>query len=87
MIQSDGFLSHSSQTRTGVSQPRLFTGRFDCEQMSQTPYPHDRQWWMGSFSVKGPPQTQHLLISWSGIQYSGRAKSFIHAAIMFRILV
>jgi hypothetical protein len=74
-----GFLLQSSQTRTASSQPRDLTGFLVAEHVSHTPFPQARQWWMAIFSLKVVAHTKHFSISLSGTQYSGRAKSFIHA--------
>lgn len=64
------------QTLTGWSQPRSFTGRRFGEQMSQTPWPHDRQWCRVNLGPKAFSQTLQLFINSSGIQYDGRVVSF-----------
>ena len=69
------FLLHVSHTLTCSSQPLDGTARRCSEQRLHTPWPHARQWCLRSFMVKSVSQTQHLMISLSGIQYAGLAAS------------
>ena len=74
-------MRQSSQTRTGVSQPLLGTGRLVAEQELHTPWPHWRQWCTRLLSSEPGPwltelrlgpmslsHTAHELISLSGTQ-------------------
>ena len=67
-ITSKDMSLHLSQILTGWSQPLAGTALRSLEQVSQTPWPQARQWWMGSLSENSASQILQLLISLSGIQ-------------------
>lgn len=71
------FATQALQTRTGWFQPLSGTGFKSGEQLWQTPFPQALQWCFNNFEENCALHKLHSIISSSGIQYDGRAESFI----------